>query len=212
MIKHVLLFVILLSVMTVSCNPPKDTDNGLYATLFMVSDNYPKGYKTYMGNLSYTRYILFVFNVKNSTKDSVIFQCSSNIFNDNYPKIRVEKGKRHVDVNCTHYTKRNNIILPNDSIAIAVRLWMSDIDSLGIDLDKESIESVVPQLSFSYILESGKKRNIKDKNNTLCFIRTKHINFHYGKKYIEIKKGIEMMKEIYNESDLNIIRSIPDDL
>lgn len=195
----------------ISCNISKDSNYDKFsATLFMVCDNYPKGYKKHMGKMSYSRYLLFVFNVKNLTKDTIDFP-SSFLYNDNCTKIRIYKENRYVDSNYTYYWKRREILFPNDSITVAVRLWESDLVSLGIDLDEDSIESIVPFVSFSYIPKSNNRRLNTHKEIIPIFIKSENITYYHGKLYKEIKNGKEILKEIYDEPDMRIIKKISED-
>ena len=68
MMKKKVFYIILFFVSILSCNSLTDNNNeGFTATLIMVSDNYPNGYKTHMGKLSYSRCITLLFSVKNTT-------------------------------------------------------------------------------------------------------------------------------------------------
>ena len=209
-VPPVLFYIILFFVSILSCNSLTDNNNeGFTATLIMVSDNYPNGYKTHMGKLSYSRCITLLFSVKNTTRDSIYFPCSNSAYNDSCPKIRIYNGKRFVNTNCTHYKKRNDVIPANDSIVVAVRLWMSDLDSLGVNLDNEHLDGIIPGLSFCYIPESCIDGVLNNKNKVPCFFKSNNILYYYGNIYIDIKDGKETMKEMYDKSDLNVIRKIP---
>ena len=164
--------------------------------LFLASDNYPKGYKKYFGELSYTRCLLLAFVVKNSTN----------------PKIRICYKNRFADTDCTQYPPKssikNGIIPAGDSIAIAIRLWPSEVNELGIDLDNDSIESIVQNLSFSYIPPLDSIQEIKSKIIKPIFLKNKRIIFRHGNLYIYENNGKKVFKEIYEGADLRTIKKI----
>lgn len=184
--------------------------------LFLASDNYPKGYKKYFGELSYTRCLLLAFVVKNSTNHSVLFPCASSLYSsladENNSKIRICYKNRFADTDCTQHPPKssikNGIIPAGDSIAIAIRLWPSEINELGIDLDNDSIESIVQNLSFSYIPPLDSIQEIKSKIIKPIFLKNKRIIFRHGNLYIYENNGKRVFKEIYDGDDLRTIKKI----
>ena len=107
-------------VICVSCDTKKKEWNTMI--LHLVYDNYPRGYKTYMGEMSYSRDILMVFYVKNDTNEPLSLPICNDFDSDTYLVMKVTRNGKATLLPCTYYSKYNNRIEKGDSIAIAIHL------------------------------------------------------------------------------------------
>lgn len=180
------------------------------ATLFLVHDNYPKGYKKAMGELSYTRNVLLVFSIKNLTSKTISLPISNIIDSDTSVVIKVTGCKESTDVPCTYYWRHDKIISVGDSLVVAIRLRTSDMDKIGIDLDEKTIEHYIQELKF----ECCQKKNgvLKGLDTDIEFKLSPKIIYKYGRLFIEYHEdGIKKEKEIYEDSsDIAIAKKSKD--
>lgn len=175
------------------------------ATLFLVYDNYPKGYKKTMGDLSYTRNVLLVFSIKNLSDNVITLPISNNNEKDTTLMVRV-KGKKSAFFPCISYGKHCQNISFGDSTTIAIHLRPSDLEEIGINIDEKPIEDFIPVLHFECLQkENGKTIPIITEKQ---FKLSPNILYKHGKMFIEYcNDGIKKEKEIYEDSsDYEIVK------
>ena len=202
------IFLFLMVIVTGACTMQRrKIEYKCNAILFLVCDNYPKGYKKTMGELSYTRNVLLVFIIKNLSGEDVVLPISGNKDGDTTLLMRV-RGKGTTDVACTLYNKHSPKLSSDDSVAVAIHLQPSDFEKIGIDLDEIAIEDFVQELQFEcYYNENGKTTSII---TDMDFILSPNIIYKHGKLFVEYCiDGTKKEKEIYEDSnDLEIIKRI----
>ena len=204
--KILLLISILLMVTCVSCDVKKDEQNTMI--LHLVYDNYPRGYKTYMGEMSYSRDILMGFYVKNDTNEPLSLPICNDFDCDTSLIMKVMRNGKATLVPCTYHSKYNKRIEKGDSIAIDIHLRLSNLSSIGINLDKKSIKEFIQELNFKcYIKENGVLKNI---DSPFIYKMAPNIQFKYGKLYIDYSNDNKAKEiEIYeDENDSIIIKQI----
>jgi hypothetical protein len=176
--------------------------------LHLVYDNYPRGYKTYMGEMSYSRDIIMVFYVKNDTNELLSLPICNDFDSETSLIMKVMRNREATLLPCTYYSKYNNKIEKGDSIAVVIHLRSSNLSSIGINLDKKSIEEFVQELRFKcYKKENGVLKNI---DSPFIYKMAPSIQYKYGKLYIDYGKD-NKAKEIENyenENDSFIIKQI----
>lgn len=204
--KIVLFISFLLMVACPSCDVKKKEENSII--LHLVYDNYPRGYKTYMGGMSYSRDISMVFNVKNVTNETLSLPICNDFDCDTSLIMKVMRNGKVTLLPCTYYSKYNNRIEKGDSMAVVIHLRSSNLSSIGVNLDKKSIEEFIPELNFKcYKKENGVLKTI---DSPFIYKMAPNIQYKYGKLYIDYgkeKKAKEI--EIYeDENDSIIIKKI----
>ena len=176
--------------------------------LHLVYDNYPRGYKTYMGEMSYSRDISMVFYVKNNTNKPFSLPICNDFDCDTSLIMKVTRNGNAILLPCTYYSKYNKRIEKGDSIAIAIHLRPSNLSSIGVDLDKKDIEDFIQEMHFKFY----KKENGVLKAIDLAFIykMAPNIQYKYGNLYIDYSKdNIKKEIEIYEDgNDSNVIKQI----
>lgn len=193
-------------VICVSCDTKKKEWNTMI--LHLVYDNYPRGYKTYMGEMSYSRDILMVFYIKNDTNEPLSLPICDNFDSDTSFIMQVMRNGNSTLIPCTYYSKYNNRIEKGDSIAVAIHLRSSNLSSIGVNLDKKSIEEYIQELHFKcYKKENGV---LKALDSPFIYKMAPSIQYKYGKLYIDYGKDNKAKEiEIYeNEKDSIILEKI----
>lgn len=190
----------------VSCDVKKEEQNTMI--LHLVYDNYPRGYKTYMGEMSYSRDILMVFYVKNDTNEPLSLPICNDFDCDTSLIMKVMRKGKATFLPCTYHSKYNKRIEKGDSVAIDIHLRSSNLSSIGVNLDKKNIEEFIQELYF----KCYKKENGVLKTIDLPFIykMAPNIQYKYGKLYIDYSKDNKAKEiEIYeDENDSIIIKQI----
>lgn len=198
-----LLFIsFLLMVTCVSCDVKKREQNTVI--LHLVFDNYPKGYKTYMGEMSYSRDILMVFYVKNDTNEPLSLPICNDFDCDTSLIMKVIRSGKATLLPCTYHSKYDKRIEKGDSIAVAIHLNSSNLSSIGVNLDKKSIEEFIQEIHFKlYKKENGILKTI---NSPFIFKMAPNIQYKYGKLYIDYSKdNIAKEIEIYEDRNDSIV-------
>lgn len=193
-----LLFLFLMVILIGACSMQRNRITyKCNATLFLVCDNYPKDYKKTMGELSYTRNVLLVFNIKNLSSKDIILPISENNYSDTAVFVRV-RGKGSADIPCAFYNKHSQKISFGDSMAIAIHLQLSDLEKIGIDLDEKPIEDYIPELQF----ECLQKENGETTPIITDIDFSPNILYKHGKLFIEyFNNGTKREIELYEDSN-----------
>ncbi|MDO4981808.1 MAG: hypothetical protein Q4E58_13010 [Prevotellaceae bacterium] len=197
--KYILLFISM--VMIIGACSFQDSRRQIKnsATLYLVHDNYPKGYKTTMGTMSYTRDVLLVFCIKNKIHNTLFMPIRDKNDNDTTVVVRVT-ANNSVDIPCTYYLNHNSKVLFGDSLAIAIHLRSSDIEKIGINIDDKTIEDWISKTSFEFY----KRENgiLKHFDPDIVFTSNPNIQYKYGRLYIEYdKNGKRKEREMYEDSN-----------
>ena len=186
----------------VSCDVKNKEQNTVI--LHLVYDNYPKGYKTYMGEMSYSRDIIMVFYVKNDTNEPLSLPLCNDINCDTSLIMKVMRNGKAILLPCTYYSKYDKRIEKGDSVAIAIHLRSSNLSSIGVNLDKKSIDEYIQEMHFKFY----KKENgiLKTINSPFICQIVPNIQYKYGKLYLDYSKGnIAKEIEIYEDRNDSII-------
>lgn len=196
--KNKVLFILIAIVVSACVFRHSSKQDKSSATLFFVHDNYPKGYKKTMGELSYTRNVLLVFSIKNLTNKTFSLPINNNIDSDTSVVIKVTY-KESADLPCAYYWKDNQKASVGDSIVVAIHLCTYDMEKIGIVLDEKSIEDYIPELKFEcYQKENGVLKRL---DTDIEFKSSPKILYKYGRLFIEYHEdGTKKEKEIYEES------------
>lgn len=204
--KNLLFVSFLLMVICVSCDVKKKEQTTMF--LHIVYDNYPRGYKTYLGEMSYSRDILMVFYIKNNTNEPLSLPICNDFDCDTSLIMKVMRNGKATLLPCTYYSKYNNRIEKGDSIAIVIHLLSSNLSGIRVNLDKKNIEEFIQELHFKcYKKENGVLKNI---DPPLIYKMASNIQYKYGKLNIDYGKDNKAKEiEIYeNENDSIIIKQI----
>ena len=189
-----------------SCDIKKKEENSIF--LHLVHDNYPRGYKSYMGEMSYSRDISMIFYVKNNTNETLSLPIYNDFDCDTSLIMKIMRNGKATLLPCTYYSKYNNRIEKGDSIAIIIHLRSSNLSSIGVNLDKKSIEEFIQELNFKcYKKENGVLKTI---DSHFIYKMAPNIQYKYGKLYIDYGKENKAKEiEIYeDENDSIIIKQI----
>lgn len=207
--NKILSYILFLLIVTcVSCDVKKEEQNTMI--LHFVCDNYPRGYKTYMGRMSYSRDIIMVFYVKNDTSEPLLLPICNGFDCDTSLVMKVVRNEKATFLPCTYYSKHNNRIEKGDSMAIAIHLRSNNLLSIGVDLDKKNIEDYIKELHFKcYKKENGVLKTM-DSPFPFIYKMAPNIQYKYGKLYIDYSKDNKAKEiEIYeDEKDSIIVRQI----
>ena len=202
--KKVIFIIVLIVFVIEACSvQQKEKDDSCSATLFIVHDNYPRGYKTTIGDMSYTRDILLAFYIKNATGRTLLLPINDKYSKDTCFFLRISQKQIFVDLPCSLYRGFSQEIPPGDSLAIAVHLHSDELNKLDVNLDNESFENVMIHLGFDLYTRNEELTRIVTNEN---FDKKSIVKYKYGRLFVEYcKNGNKKEIEEYEDSCDSII-------
>jgi len=206
-----LLLIVILAFFFIACGTNSHKEHELCsATLFLICDNYPKHYKSTMGSMSYQRVISMLFIIKNLHKDTIEFPhprqswlLNPPAYDDTCTVFRVYSKGKSVDLFCEPFTSQQKIP-PKDSIVIQISLRTNNsFERIGIDMDNDSIENFINELSFeSFLMVHGV---IKEKNY-ISFEVSPNVKYYHGRLFLFYEdNGEKLLRECYDDYQDSII-------
>ena len=207
----ILLLIAMLAFFFVACGTDsREEHEPCSATLFQICDNYPKHYKSTMGSMSYNRDISMFFIIKNLNKDTFVlphprqsFMLNPSAYDDTCTVFRLYSKSKSVDLFCEPFNSQQKIP-PKDSIVIRIHLRTKNhFEKIGIDMDNDSIENFINELSFESFLMVHEV--IKEKND-IRFEISPNVKYHHGRLFIfHGDNGENQLKEYYDNHNDSII-------